>query len=75
MGAFVLTWEFITAIMGELLEIDAYDQPGVELGKKIAHGLWGTPSTPSWLRDRMGAGGWLLRRWPPRPPGMGISGP
>jgi glucose-6-phosphate isomerase len=40
-GAFVMTWEFVTAIVGELWDIDAFDQPGVELGKKIAHGLLG----------------------------------
>ena len=40
-GAFILCWEMITALAGELLDIDAYDQPGVELGKKIAHGLLG----------------------------------
>ncbi len=40
-GAFILAWELITAIVGELWDIDAFDQPGVELGKKISHGLLG----------------------------------
>lgn len=40
-GGFILAWEFITAIVGELWDINAFDQPGVELGKKIAHGLLG----------------------------------
>ncbi|MBA2662951.1 MAG: glucose-6-phosphate isomerase [Bradymonadaceae bacterium] len=40
-GAFIFCWELVTAMMGELLDIDAFDQPGVELGKKIAHGLLG----------------------------------
>ncbi len=40
-GAFVMTWEFVTAVVGELWDIDAFDQPGVELGKRIAHGLLG----------------------------------
>src|SRR5690606_32348194 len=40
-GSFVFCWEFVTALMGELMDIDAFDQPGVELGKKIAHGLLG----------------------------------
>lgn len=40
-GAFILSWELITAVVGELWDIDAFDQPGVELGKKIAHGLLG----------------------------------
>lgn len=40
-GSFILSWEFVTAVVGELLDIDAFNQPGVELGKKIAHGLLG----------------------------------
>ena len=40
-GAFLVMWEVITALVGELWNIDAFDQPGVELGKKIAHGLLG----------------------------------
>ncbi|RVU48714.1 glucose-6-phosphate isomerase [Lujinxingia sediminis] len=42
-GGFLAAWMFITALAGELLDIDAFDQPGVELGKKIAHGLLGHP--------------------------------
>lgn len=34
-----LMWQ--TAIMGELLEIDTYNQPGVELGKKYTYALMG----------------------------------
>jgi glucose-6-phosphate isomerase len=36
-GAFFVAWESVTAVMGELWDIDAYNQPGVELGKRIAH--------------------------------------
>ncbi len=36
-GAFVIFWESATAILGELLDIDAFNQPGVERGKRIAH--------------------------------------
>ncbi len=43
LGGFVFCWEMVTALMGELLDIDAFDQPGVELGKKVAHGLLGRP--------------------------------
>lgn len=42
-GAFLFAWEMITAAAGELWEINAFDQPGVELGKKIAHGILGRP--------------------------------
>ena len=34
MGAMIMFFESLTALMGEILEIDAFDQPGVELGKK-----------------------------------------
>ncbi len=40
-GAFLFSWQMITAVAGELLQINAFDQPGVEMGKKIAHGLLG----------------------------------
>jgi glucose-6-phosphate isomerase len=49
-GAFIMTWELITAWMGELLDIDAFDQPGVELGKKIAHGLLGRQGFEEWAK-------------------------
>jgi glucose-6-phosphate isomerase len=40
-GAFFQLLEFQTAFMGELLGIDAFDQPGVEAGKKFTFGLMG----------------------------------
>jgi glucose-6-phosphate isomerase len=40
-GQFILAYEFQTAVMGKLLEINAYDQPGVELGKKVTYALMG----------------------------------
>jgi glucose-6-phosphate isomerase len=40
-GEFIYLWEFTTAIMGELWNIDAYDQPAVELGKQAAFALMG----------------------------------
>lgn len=47
-GAFIMAWEIVTAILGELLNINAFDQPGVELGKKIAHGLLGRDGFDEW---------------------------
>ena len=41
LGAFLQLMEFETAFMGELLEINAFDQEGVELGKKFTFGLMG----------------------------------
>jgi glucose-6-phosphate isomerase len=43
LGAFLQMMEFQTAFMGELLGIDAFDQPGVELGKKYTFALMGRP--------------------------------
>lgn len=41
LGAFLQLMEFQTAFMGELLDIDAFNQPGVELAKKFTYGLMG----------------------------------
>jgi glucose-6-phosphate isomerase len=40
-GEFIYLYEFATSIMGELLNINAYDQPAVELGKKATFALMG----------------------------------
>ncbi len=40
-GGFLYAWQMITGVAGELWQVNAFDQPGVELGKKIAHGLLG----------------------------------
>jgi len=44
LGAFFQLLEFETAFMGELLEINAFDQAGVELGKQFTYGLMGRPN-------------------------------
>lgn len=41
LGALLQFFEFQTAFMGELLNIDAFDQEGVELGKRFTFGLMG----------------------------------
>ena len=41
LGAFLQLMEFETAFMGEMLGIDAFNQEGVELGKKLTFGLMG----------------------------------
>ncbi len=56
-GAFIFAWEFVTAIVGELLDINAFDQPGVELGKKIAHGLLGRAGFEKWAEMARGGAG------------------
>ncbi|HBT50917.1 MAG TPA: glucose-6-phosphate isomerase, partial [Petrotoga sp.] len=40
-GQFIFAYEFQTAVMGSLLEINPYDQPGVELGKKVTYAMMG----------------------------------
>lgn len=35
-GAFFMLWESVIAVMAERMGIDAFDQPGVELGKRLA---------------------------------------
>jgi glucose-6-phosphate isomerase len=40
-GAFFYLYEFVTSLMGELLNINAYDQPAVELGKQATFALMG----------------------------------
>ncbi len=40
-GQFITLWEMVTAYAGLMLNIDAYDQPAVELGKQATFGLMG----------------------------------
>ena len=41
LGAFLQMFEFQTAFVGEMLDIDAFNQPGVELGKHFTFALMG----------------------------------
>lgn len=40
-GQFIYLWEVVTSYAGLMLNIDAYDQPAVELGKQATFGLMG----------------------------------
>ncbi len=42
-GAFILFYEFVTSLVGELLDVNAYDQPAVQLGKDATFALMGRP--------------------------------
>ncbi len=42
-GQFIYLWEVTTSYAGLMLNINAYDQPAVELGKKATFGLMGRP--------------------------------
>lgn len=54
LGGFLQLMEFETAFMGELLDINAFDQEGVELGKKFTFGLMGRPGFEQY-RDEFAA--------------------
>ena len=54
LGAFLQMMEFQTAFLGELLGINAFDQEGVELGKKLTFGLMGRKGYEPY-RDRFAA--------------------
>ena len=40
-GALIFLYEWVTALTGLLMEIDPFDQPGVEQGKRYTYGLMG----------------------------------
>jgi len=42
-GQTLYLFEFATAVAGELFDINAFDQPGVELGKQLTYALMGRP--------------------------------
>lgn len=44
LGALVFFWEYTTALTGRLMEINPFDQPGVEQGKRYTYGLMGRES-------------------------------
>jgi glucose-6-phosphate isomerase len=51
LGAFLQMMEFQTAFMGELLDINAFDQEGVELGKRFTYGLMGRRGFETYRRQ------------------------
>lgn len=51
LGGILQMFEFQTAFMGELLGIDAFDQEGVELGKRFTFGLMGRSGYEKYLED------------------------
>ncbi|MFP4356582.1 MAG: glucose-6-phosphate isomerase [Phycisphaerae bacterium] len=40
-GEFIYLYEYVTSLVGEMLHINTYDQPAVELGKKATFALMG----------------------------------
>lgn len=51
LGGFLQMMEFQAAFMGEFLAIDAFDQPGVEQGKKFTFGLMGRPGFEAYKKE------------------------
>lgn len=47
-GEFIALWKIATAYAGLMLNIDAYDQPAVETGKKATFGLMGRDGYQDW---------------------------
>jgi len=50
-GEFIISYEIQTAIAGSMLRINPYDQPGVELGKKLTYAFMGRRGYEE-IRDR-----------------------
>ena len=42
-GGLIMLLEIATALAGELYGVNAFDQPGVELGKRFTYGMFGRP--------------------------------
>lgn len=51
LGALYQIFEMQIAIMGELFNINAFDQPGVEEGKRATYGLMGRPGFDSYREE------------------------
>lgn len=51
LGALFFLYEAATAVAGELYDVNAFDQPGVESGKRLAAGLLGKPGTEDAARE------------------------
>lgn len=49
-GEFIALWQIATAYAGLMLNIDAYDQPAVETGKKATFGLMGRAGYEEWQK-------------------------
>jgi glucose-6-phosphate isomerase len=50
-GGLMMLLEMATAFAGQLYEIDAFNQPGVELGKQFAYALLGRPGSDDARRE------------------------
>jgi glucose-6-phosphate isomerase len=53
-GGLIFLLELATAYAGELYGVNAFDQPGVELGKRFTYGMMGRPGFEA-ARDEFAA--------------------
>lgn len=51
LGQLIQMYELMTAFAGELLEINTFNQPGVELGKDVTYALMGKPGFEQMLEE------------------------
>ncbi|MBM4108567.1 MAG: glucose-6-phosphate isomerase [Phycisphaerae bacterium] len=62
-GQFIQLWMVTTAYAGLMLDIDAYDQPAVELGKQATFGLMGRAGYETFktkVERGLGQGRWVI---------------
>jgi len=50
-GQFIMLWEAVTTLMGGLLNVNPYDQPGVQMGKDFTYALMGRPGYAKQLEE------------------------
>ncbi|CAN5615523.1 glucose-6-phosphate isomerase [soil metagenome] len=51
LGGLMLLLELATAYAGQLYGVDAFDQPGVELGKQFAYAMLGRPGSEAAMKE------------------------
>src|SRR5687768_13889117 len=51
-GGLIMLFEIATAYAGQLYAVDAFNQPGVELGKQFAYALLGRPGSDEAKKER-----------------------
>ncbi|MGI9140340.1 MAG: glucose-6-phosphate isomerase [Gemmatimonadaceae bacterium] len=51
LGAVMMLLELATAYAGQLYGVDAFDQPGVELGKQFAYAMLGRPGSEAAVKE------------------------
>ena len=53
LGRLIMFSQYMTAYAGEFYDINAFDQPGVEYGKKLTFAMMGRPGFSSYM-DQIG---------------------